>query len=629
MAYDDVLKFIQKANSFALLEKAGQYFLIKGALEDAWSLDDIESRARDTHKDVFFCVPFNSIREKGCEAHGQEPILLMPIDEKINLEEAFFHAFAQEKLSVSKEITASVSDDDFAQMVETVRQKNILGGDATQIVLSRAFEGAFDQDISLFALLNLFYKASKTGGQYQTLLMVDRRNPNAKTDHYLLAASPECHVEVTQDTVTMIPIAGTFRKFEKSIPNEADEAKYSRLKNFLKDQKEINELFQVVDEEVKMMGSLCPTGGKISGPFLREIGTVIHTEYHLTGQREGGYPKAIDALRRTLHAPTLVGGPLKSAARILAKNEGVSRGYYGGEIGVYRVEDDTLDCSIFIRSAEINGDGTFRVRAGAGVVRDSDPVSETSETRAKAAGMIAVLTSDSEPKPPFLDDDKRADLEHDLNARNQHLSHFWITRQKPIKPAELLNGLSVTIINNEDDFAFMLAHLLKYQGCDVSVIDTLDFEPQDDHARLVVLGPGPGDINDQSCPKMQKLNRITQDLLGSNRLLLGVCLGHQAIAKAHNIEVVLQEENTQGVQRVIPFMGQNYRLGFYNSFSPIFDKSKSYHGLEFDLDRNNRILVMSGGHFTSFQFHPESVLSEKGHEVITRAIIDLRLTRVA
>ncbi|MBK66520.1 MAG: hypothetical protein CMP22_00110 [Rickettsiales bacterium] len=629
MTIHDVKEFIQNSPSFALLEKAGKYFLIKGKLSEASELQDIETLGQESGRSVFFCVPFNTISEKGCEAIGFEKILTMPIDEKIEVQPDFFKEFESHKLSLNDDLKAFPNDQDYIDMVEKVRQKHVIGGDATQVVLSRSFDGQFLSELTIQALINLFYQASLTGGQYQTLLMVDRRDADANKHQYLLTASPECHVEVTKDDVTMIPIAGTFRKHEKSSPDESDIDKLERLKSFLDDQKEINELFQVVDEEVKMMGVLCPNGGKISGPFLREIGTVIHTEYHLKGSRQNNQPKAIDALRQTMHAPTLVGGPLKSAARIIAKNENISRGYYGGEIGIYNPDDDTLDCSIFIRGAHLRGDGTFSIRAGAGVVRDSDPVSEELETRAKAGGMIGVLTGNTSKAEQFLDAQKLEILKSQLNKRNEHLSHFWITKQNPIKPADLLKGLTVTIINNEDDFAFMIAHLLNHNGCQVKVVDTLGFDLQKDTSKLVVLGPGPGDINDESCPKMVALNEITSTLLASNRLILGVCLGHQALSKAHDIDVVLQEENTQGVQRIIPFMGQNYRLGFYNSFSPVLDDTKNYHGLEFDIDKDNRILGMSGGSFTSFQFHPESVLSEKGHEVLTRAIIDLRLTRMA
>lgn len=98
----------------------------------------------------------------------------------------------------------------------------------------------------------------------------------------------------------MNPIAGTLRKVDPA----DDRPLKVRLLEFLKDPKEIQELYHVLDEELKMMEVLCSEGGRIEGPFLRQNGAVIHTEYKLVGSRNT--QKMIDSLRHTLHAPTLV-----------------------------------------------------------------------------------------------------------------------------------------------------------------------------------------------------------------------------------------------------------------------------------------------------------------------------------
>lgn len=607
--------------------------LLIGDLQDFESLSALKQKAEQTSKPIFFAVPFCAIGEKGIEAHGEEPILGLVIEDEQAIDlEAFTKTYQSYSLDLNDVITASPNDQTFRDMVEQVRKNHILGGDATQIVLSRAFEGCFET-LCLEDLFWLFQALCHTGGQYQTLLLADQRADNRHDHHYLLAASPECHIYIDERNITMTPIAGTFRKDEKDKPNESDDEKLARLKTFLQDEKEINELFQVVDEEVKMMGALCPEGGKITGPYLREIGAVIHTEYKLEGQRPRAKDfSAIDGLRQTMHAPTLVGGPLESAARQIKAYETKSRSYYGGEIGLYepatKSRPDRLDCSIFIRGIEIKGNGEFEIRAGAGIVRDSDPISEELETRAKAGALLSLISQgQTKDFKPFLTQEREQNLKAVLERRNQALSHFWIEQQNPIKPSDLLRGLPVTIINNEDDFAFMLAHILSFQGCDVRVVDCLDFDPDQDKARLVILGPGPGDINDEASPRMRHLNVITNALLDQKRLMMGVCLGHQALAKAHDIDVVLQDTNTQGVARQVSVFGRHYNLGFYNSFSPV-NKGEPIYGLDMDCDEDNRILVLKGGHFISFQFHPESILSEKGHEILTQSLIELRLTRM-
>lgn len=74
---------------------------------------------------------------------------------------------------------------------------------------------------------------------------------------------------------------------------------------------------------------------------------------------------AIDALRRTLNAPTLTGSPINEAAKIIARLEEITRGYYGGVFGVYR-HHGNLDSAIAIRGVHLNfSKETATVTAGA------------------------------------------------------------------------------------------------------------------------------------------------------------------------------------------------------------------------------------------------------------------------
>ena len=79
----------------------------------------------------------------------------------------------------------------------------------------------------------------------------------------------------------MNPIRGTFRVRR----DDGDErASRTRLLDFLADEKEIYELFMVVDEELKMMCDICHEGGQVLGPFLKPMTHLIHTEYLLAGR---------------------------------------------------------------------------------------------------------------------------------------------------------------------------------------------------------------------------------------------------------------------------------------------------------------------------------------------------------
>ena len=100
---------------------------------------------------------------------------------------------------------------------------------------------------------------------------------------------------------------------------------------------------------------------------------------------------ALDALAACLNVGTLVGAPKRRATELLLKTEATRRGPYGGAIG-WVGGDGTMDTAVVIRSALVK-DGIARVRAGAGVVHDSDPQAEADETRGKAAMLLSVLES--------------------------------------------------------------------------------------------------------------------------------------------------------------------------------------------------------------------------------------------
>ena len=106
---------------------------------------------------------------------------------------------------------------------------------------------------------------------------------------------------------------------------------------------------------------------------------------------------------------------------------------------------------------------------------------------------------------------------------------------------------------------------------------------------------------------------------------MGICLGHQAIAVHEGLSVTRQQESTQGLQRQVKVFGEMRRLGFYNSFSPEWnDVARKRTDIIYDCDENNRIMAMQGQRFISFQFHPESVMSQDGNKVLYQALSNLK-----
>ena len=337
-------------------------------------------------------------------------------------------------------------------------------------------------------------------------------------DRYLIGASPERHVSVqggygAVSDVRMNPISGTFRLAGHDDPAERKAA----LLDFLADEKEIYELFMVVDEELKMMCDVCHEGGQVLGPFLKPMTHLVHTEYLLAGRTRRDVR---EVLRDTMYAATVTGSPVQNACRLIKTYETEGRGYYGAAlalIGRDREGRTRCDSPIVIRAADVDLDGRLKVTAGATLVRDSDPMSEVAETHAKAGGILSAFGLVDTPAAPAygVDDLTRdEDVLIALNSRNQRLSTFWLTDQSGAPPDLRLAGQHVAILDGEDDFVNMLRHVLGVAGMTSEVVPHARYaDGVLDAADLVIVGPGPGDPRDGDDPKIATFRRAVDRLL--------------------------------------------------------------------------------------------------------------------
>ena len=113
---------------------------------------------------------------------------------------------------------------------------------------------------------------------------------------------------------------------------------------------------------------------------------------HMTSDVEGVLRQdknRFDALKSVLPAGTLSGAPKVRAMEIIDELENRKRGFYGGAIG-YIGFGGSLDSCITIRTALFK-DSRAYVQAGAGIVYDSVPESEYTETLNKAMAMIDAI----------------------------------------------------------------------------------------------------------------------------------------------------------------------------------------------------------------------------------------------
>jgi anthranilate synthase component 1 len=142
---------------------------------------------------------------------------------------------------------------------------------------------------------------------------------------------------------------------------------------------------------------------RVSRPGTRRVSELLAVDryqhvMHLVSEVQGELADGLDALHAyaaSLNMGTLVGAPKIRAAELLREREADKRGPYGGAVG-YLTHDGEMDTAIVIRSALVR-EGRALVRAGAGVVLDSDPAAEAAETRRKAAAVIEAILPGGAP----------------------------------------------------------------------------------------------------------------------------------------------------------------------------------------------------------------------------------------
>ncbi|MFF4395834.1 anthranilate synthase family protein [Streptomyces sp. NPDC001480] len=583
-------------------------------------LGPVTSRERlaDLPDEGLALVPFRQIRERGFDVRDDgTPLLVLTPEEsyEIPLDEALASLPDHEVRVEGGRF--DVGDEEYGEIVGRVLHEEIGRGEGANFVIRRTYEGqipGFSRGDAL-ALFRRLLEGER--GAYWTFVVYTG-------ERTLVGASPEVHVRMSGGTVVMNPISGTYR-----YPAQGPTAEH--LLDFLADGKEIEELSMVVDEELKMMCTVGDMGGVVVGPRLREMAHLAHTEYELRGKSS---LDVREVLRETMFAATVTGSPVQNACRVIGRHEVGGRGYYAGALALLGRDSggaQTLDSPILIRTADISGEGRLRVPVGATLVRGSDPAGEVAETHAKAAGVLSALgVRPSRPRAergrPRLADDPR--VQAALEGRRSSLAPFWLRMQER---SAALDGHAL-VVDGEDTFTAMLAHVLRSGGLEVTVrrYDELGLqEAVLAHEGPVVLGPGPGDPSDLTDPKMRLLRTLAAEVIREHRHgVLGVCLGHELITAELGLDLVRKRVPYQGAQTTIDLFGRPETVGFYNSFVAHCDEETARelaaHGVEVSRAENGEVHAVRGPGFAGVQFHPESVLTLNGAAVVRELMARLR-----
>jgi anthranilate synthase component 1 len=286
---------------------------------------------------------------------------------------AFPEAFALN----DAEPAVDLPDEDYCALVERAKG-HVRAGDVFQIVPSRTFSLPCAEPMAAFARLR-----ETDPSPYMFYVVAP--------DHLLFGCSPETAVRVFGADngplrVEIKPIAGTRRR-------GADTDEDNRLELDLRlDDKEIAEHLMLVDLARNDVA-------RISRGGTRRVSKLLTTEryarvMHLVSAVEGELAEGRDAftaIQTGLNVGTLCGAPKLRAEQLLREMERTKRGPYGGAVG-WLSSTGEFDSGVIIRSASVV-DGVAHVRAGAGVVADSVPLSEADETRRKAGAVLAAVAA--------------------------------------------------------------------------------------------------------------------------------------------------------------------------------------------------------------------------------------------
>ena len=281
-------------------------------------------------------------------------------------------------INTHEDIKVDISHEDFGKLVATCKEY-IASGDVYQIVPSRTFSIPMKEPLFGYHALRLINPSP-----YMFYMQT--------REWTLLGASPETFIKVDKDglRVSIRPIAGTRRRgFHKdgTIDEELDSREQASL---CLDEKELAEHMMLVDLARNDIASVCK-------PRSRRIKRMLSVDrfshvMHLVSEVEGRLLPDFDALsayQASMNMGTLMGAPKVRAAELLRTLEASKRGFYGGAVG-YIDGSGNMDTSIIIRSALVH-DNMAYVRAGCGVVSDSNIQFEVTETLNKAEATLRAL----------------------------------------------------------------------------------------------------------------------------------------------------------------------------------------------------------------------------------------------
>ncbi|MFA6759915.1 MAG: anthranilate synthase component I family protein [Sulfuricurvum sp.] len=263
------------------------------------------------------------------------------------------------------------SKERFFEIVKSSKER-IVAGDIFQIVITNRFRRNIKVDpFSFYRILR-----TKNPSPYMYLMELE--------DFSIAGSSPEVMVKLQDGEILLRPIAGTRKR------GSTKERDKELERELLADPKELAEHLMLIDLGRNDVGRVAKTGSvKVEDMMhIERFSHVMHIVSDVTGTLADD-KDAFDLFTSTFTAGTMTGSPKIKAMELIAKFEGLKRGYYSGSIGYFGF-DGNMDSAITIRTALIKDDFVV-LQAGAGVVADSVDELEYLEVKNKLGALVASL----------------------------------------------------------------------------------------------------------------------------------------------------------------------------------------------------------------------------------------------
>lgn len=182
--------------------------------------------------------------------------------------------------------------------------------------------------------------------------------------------------------------------------------------------------------------------------------------------------------------------------------------------------------------------------------------------------------------------------------------------------------MKLLIIDNYDSFTYNLIQLVEQAGIVDYIIvknDELDKVKPNDFNR-VLISPGPG-IAKEAGQLMWFLNRYYK-----TKAMLGICLGHEAIAETFGAKLIPMDRPLHGIKnkatilvddKIFNGLPKSFNIGHYHSWNlDQFTIPGEIEVILKDEDNLNMAIRHRKYNLVGLQFHPESIMTDHGLEII-------------